>query len=320
MKTKYHSSALALSGFVVLLCAGCVANGARQEVAYERNNQRTATALLAAGDADSLAAAALLGQWPKADAAERLTLISRAVAAAPDRPDLIWLNIGACLQVESCDPTPLAAQLHGVDPANGAAWLVFTGRAGKSNDAAVVRKTLVSIATSTRFDTYWNATIVHATHAVLKTKTMDVRSAFTATIGAGAALTIPAYQSIVNACKGESLNDPEVVATCRQVAAVMRHGDTYITEMIGVAIAKRAWPEGSAEYLDAVNARRVAHYRMDADGQIAIHHFWNSQYAAKRLKLMTENKTEQDVNLAEILDAKLSPNPAADWTDRWGRS
>lgn len=29
-------------------------------------------------------------------------LISRAVGAAPDRPDLIWLNIGACMQVESC--------------------------------------------------------------------------------------------------------------------------------------------------------------------------------------------------------------------------
>jgi hypothetical protein len=79
--------------------------------------------------------------------------------------------------------------------------------------------------------------------------------------------------------------------------------------MIGVAIAKRAWPEGSAEYLDAANASRVARYRMDADGKLDLHHFWNSQYVAKRLQLMTDNKTEQEVTLAEILNAKLNPHP-----------
>ena len=312
METRYRSSSLALSGFVALLCAGCAAGGVRQEVTYERNIQRTTTALLAAGDADSLAAAALLGHWPKADPAERLALISRAVAAAPNRPDLIWLNIGVCFQVESCDPTPLAAQLHGVDPANGAAWFVLTGRAGKSSDAAAVRKNLLSIATSTRFDTYWNAMIVHVTNAVLRTHTMDLRAALTATIGVAAGTAIPAYQSIVNACKGASLKDPDAVATCRQVASVMRHGDTYITEMIGVAIAKRSWPEGSAEYLDAVSAKRLAYYRMDTDGNFSRNHYWSSQYFAKRLQLMTENKTEQEVNLAEIVNAKLSPNPSSD--------
>ena len=81
---KDCSLALILSGLVLLLCGGCVADGARQAAAYERNNHRTTTALLAAGDADSLAAAALLGHWPKADPAERLTLISRAVAPVPD--------------------------------------------------------------------------------------------------------------------------------------------------------------------------------------------------------------------------------------------
>jgi hypothetical protein len=39
----------------------------------------------------------------------------------------------------------------------------------------------------------------------------------------------------------------------------MRGGDTYLTEMIGVAISKRAWPEGGAEYVEAVGAIRVAH-------------------------------------------------------------
>lgn len=320
VKARDRSAVLAVCGLVFLLCAGCAANGARQLAAYERNIQRTTAALLAAGDADSLAAASLLRYGPEVDPAERLTLITRAVAAAPERPDLIWLNIAACIQVESCDPAPLAAQLQGVDPANGAAWFVSIGPAGKLNDQAAVRKNMAAIAASTRFDIYWNATIVRVTNAVLRTKTMDLRTAFSATIGVAAAKIIPAYQSIVNACKGESLKDPAVVATCRQVASVMRRGDTYITEMIGVAIAKRAWPEGSAEYIDAASARRVARYRMDTDGKIELHQIWTSRYAAKRLQLMSENKTEQEVILAAIMNAKLSPNPPSGWTDKWGGS
>ena len=100
----------------------------------------------------------------------------------------------------------------------------------------------------------------------------------------------------------------------------MRRGDTYITEMVGLAIAKRAWPEGSAEYLEAISARRVAHYRMDTDGKISLRQIWSPHFTATRLQLMTENKTEQEVNMAEIMNAKLSPTPPAGWTDKWAGS
>jgi hypothetical protein len=59
---------------------------------------------------------------------------------------------------------------------------------------------------------------------------------------------------------------------------------------------------------------------MAADGQIGLHHLWSSGYAAKRLQLMAEKKTEQEVDLAEIMNAKLSPSPPSDWTDKWGGS
>lgn len=305
---------------MAILCAGCASDGVRQQAAYERDIQRIKQSLIAAGDADSLAAAAMLGFGPKADPMQQMTLIARAVEEAPDRPDLVWLHMRLCSQGEGCNPEPLEAQLRALDPGNGAAWLDSIGRAGKRDDVVAVRKYMVAIAASTRFDTYWNATIVHVTNAIVKTHTMNLPTAFVATIGMAAAMAIPAYQTLSNACKGESLHDADVVATCRQVASVMRRGDTYLTEMIGAAIAKRAWPEGSAEYLDAVGARRVAHYRMGADGQIGLHHLWSSRYAAKRLQLMTENKTEQEVDLAEIMNAKLNPNPPSGWTDKWGGS
>jgi hypothetical protein len=119
----------------------------------------------------------------------------------------------------------------------------------------------------------------------------------------------------LNACKGDPLQDPDVLSTCRQVSTVMRGGDTYMTEMVGIAIAKRAWPEGSPTYVDAISARRVAHYRIDADGKISLRRFLFFGFAAKRLQLMTEKTTEQEVILAEILNARRNPDPPSDYTD-----
>ncbi len=145
---------------------------------------------------------------------------------------------------------------------------------------------------------------------------MDLPTALVATIGMASATDVPPYRTIVNACKGDPLLDPDVLRTCRQVSTVMRSGDTYITEMVGIAIAQRAWPEGSPPYVDATSARRVAHYRMDADGKLSVRRFLFSGFAAKRLQLMTEKKSEQEVVLAEILNARRNPDPPANYTER----
>jgi hypothetical protein len=307
------SSTFLLIGLAASLCNGCTTGGPRQQAAYDRKIRRTEQLLIAAADSDSLAAAAMLSIGPTVNPEERLKLIAGAVSKAPDRPDLVWLNIRLCVQVDTCNPEPLEAQLRALDPENGAAWFDSIGRAGGRNDAAAVRKDLSAIATSSRFDIYWNATIVHLTNAILKTHTMDLPTALVDTIGIASGTSVPAYQTILNACKGEPLQDPDLLGICRQVATVMRGGDTYLTEMIGIAIAKRAWPEGSPTYVDAISARRVGHYRMDADGKLSLRRFFFSDYAAKRLQLMTQKKSEQEVVLAEILNAKWNPNPPSDY-------
>ena len=318
MQQMIRSSATILTALVALLSAGCAADGTRQEAAFEQNIQRTKQALVAAGDADSLSAAAMLVERPRDEPLERLALISRAVTAAPDRADLVWLNLQFCSQVNSCDPTPIEAHLHAVDPANGAAWSSSIGRSAKVNDTASVRKIMVAIASAERFDIYWNTMIAHATNAVLKVRTLDSRTALMATIGFAAAMAIPAYQQISNACKGDNLKDPEVVQTCQRVSAVMRRGDTYITEMIGVAIAKRVWPEGGAQYLDAVSARRLAHYRMDMQSKTSVAMIGSDKYAEQHLQLLATHRSEQDVVLAELLGAGLNPNPPTGWIDKAG--
>ncbi len=257
-------------------------------------------------------------EWSGDGASEqRLALISRAVAAAPDRADLIWLNLQLCSPVDSCDPKPLEARLHALDPPNAAAWAWSISRSGKIHDTAAVHADLLAIANSERFDLYWNAIILHTTDAVLKVHTLDSRTALVTAIGFASALDTPPYLQITNSCKGDYLKDPDAVQTCRRVASVLRRGDTYLTELLGTDIAKRAWAAGSAEYQDAVDARRLGYYRI-AMNEKSIPEVFHRKYMEKHLALLATHRTEQEVALAEILGAGLNPTPPSDWTDKIG--
>jgi hypothetical protein len=274
--------------------------------------------LVAAGDADSLAAAALLTVGPTSDPNERMALITRAVSEAPERADLLWLNLRLCSQREGCDTAPLELKLRALDPSNGAAWIDSIGRASKQGDAPALRGALSAIGSSKRFDLYWNATVVHATNAMVRTHELGLSAAFINAAGLSGATVIPIYQPILKACKGDALHDLDWLESCRRVAAVMRNGDTYITEMVGLTLVKQVWPEGSSEYADAVAARRVAHYRMETDGELGVHLMSSSKVAAKRLALMTAKRTEQEVASAVIASVGDSLNPPADYREKWG--
>lgn len=298
-------SAALLTALAAVLLGSCAVRDTGQQVTFENRTARTEADLIAAGDPDSLQAAALVGDG---DPAERLQLIQRAAAAAPERPDITWWQLQLCRRVQSCDPQPIEAHLHALDPGNGAAWSAALDRSGKLKDAATVQTILVAISISERFSVYWNPTIVHTANAVIRTQAMEPKNAFVRAIGVAAAQVIP-YKAITDFCQGRSLERPEVLATCRRLAAVLRHGDTYLTEMVGLVLAKRVWPEGSAEYQAAVNARRVVQYRTDTDNRLTTRKVLDNVWVQNRLQLLAAHDTEQEVVLADITNAGLSPNP-----------
>src|SRR5579859_2447202 len=120
---------------------------------------------------------------------------------------------------------------------------------------------LAAIGNSDRVDIYWTTLIARLSRVTERTKTMSLSEAEVLVIGFLAAQAIPAYAAASNACKGERLQRAEVVEVCRGVAKAFERGDTYITEMIGIAIAKRVWSEDSPEWKAAAEARRVYEYR-----------------------------------------------------------
>lgn len=277
------------------MVAACASEGSGQQAAFEGTLLRTQTALAAAGDADSLAAAAELTDWSRTNESRRFALLTRAATLAPDRADLVWLEIEACRRINTCDSTPFVATLHRLDPDNGAAWASLLDAASERGDAVAINRYLGAIADSKRFDIYWNASIAHLTAAVLKVGTMDASTALTTLIGTEAALALPPYKNISQACKAPATEDARRLNSCRSIATVMRSGDTYLTEMMGIAIAKQVWPESSAEFMDAVAARRLAEYRMRS---VTSPH--TNAEALEYLKLLTTHRAEQEAGLAVI--------------------
>jgi len=299
---------------VACLVSSCGMSGPKQSEAYERLLAKTRAALLAKGDADSLAAAAFLSSGAPTNDGERLSLLARASAMEPTRANLAWLYLQQCIAIDTCDPKPIETRLHSLDPGNAASISGSLSRASQSSEADE-QQYIAAMARSESFDIYWNSTILDLTNARMKVRTMDLPSTVVGTIGHLSAVVLPAYGQLSNFCKGDRLSRPDVLEDCRKLAAVLRRGDTYITEMIGIAIARRVWPENSEEYKDAIGAARIAHYRMEIESKRSATHLRSTADYESYLALLAAHQREQDVFLAEIVSTGLNPNPPSDWQD-----
>jgi hypothetical protein len=268
--------------------------------------ERAIAALSHMTDADSLAAAGLISIGKSSD--QSLPFLARATAAAPDRADLNWLRAMRCAQFPPCDPAPVERRLRELDPTNGAGWWAAMARAGATHDSEGTDAALTAISHSERVDIYWTTLIAHLSRTVAETKKMSLEESEVAVIGYLASQAIPPYQTISTSCKGDRLQQPGVTEVCRGVAKALQNGDTYLTEMIGVAIAKRVWLEDSSEWKAASEERRVYDYRSKLFSKLeqrALTH------PGEYLTLCTQNRREQDVFGAQLTSAGYDPNPPA---------
>jgi hypothetical protein len=269
--------------------------------------EQSIAALKRMTDADSLAAAGLLSVGKHND--ESLPLIERAIAAAPGRTDLIRLQAEVCAKVGSCDLVSIQSRLREVDPSNAAGWVGVLVRANSSNDEEAKDAALVAIGHSDRFDIYWTVLTSRLSEAVIQVHKMSPQEAVVTVVGHQAAEPIPGYEAAAGACKGDRLQRAAVNEACRGVARAFQQGDTYLTEMIGVAIAMSVWPEDSPEWQAAAEARRVYDYRSKLWLKLDVE---DSAHTEKYLVLCSKYRREQDLWLAQIIAAGWNPNPPRD--------
>lgn len=281
----------------------------------QRHFNQAVTGLAQRTDADSLAAAGVLSPMTQRRNEDMAyALLVRAVAAAPERADLVWLSIQVCQDVPACDPEPEVERLRVLDPSNGAGWLNAVARANASDDEAAKTVALSQLARTERVDIYWTTLIVHLTRALADTHQVPLYQALTDVIGVVGARAIPAYMPIVSLCKGERLDNDEVLQDCRRVASAFEQGDIFITEIIGLVIAQRVWPTDSPQWKAAAEQLRASRYRTRTGSNYALDTWLHARWAQEYLSLCEQNRREQDVLLAEIIRAGKSPDPPPDWT------
>ena len=278
----------------------------------QRLAKAAANVLKKSNDADSLAAAAVM-LW-ESDSRVALSLLERSTALAPDRPEYAWLQLLACAQSTTCDPKPLEARLLALAPRNGAASMVALSIADKANDDAARIAALEQLGRSDRVDIYWTL-ISRMGPAVAETRKMTLLEAVTAVIGKVIAVALPTYAPFSNSCKGDRLNSERVVQLCRDAAHALMRGDCLVTEMVGVAVAKRVWPQGSPEWKAALDARRLYSFRSRNWQESGCCETQNDASTREYLRLLATYPREQDVFKAQMIAHGIETDPPADWVD-----
>jgi hypothetical protein len=298
----------------LLFAAGCATTDAAKAVRNQARLQVLQTELIARGDPDSLAASALFALvLSRADNRKPYELAARAAYAAPKRPDLALEQLQFCQDVPSCDSAALEAHLREMDPENGISWTYALLRADLANDETAMRQARAGLARAERIDWYWTEIVSHLTAAASGRAGFDASDAMINVIGIEAAF--PAIlRPVSDACSTRAIQQPDVLAQCRQIAAAFRHADTILFESFGCRLAARLWPEGSGERAEIAAARRVLHYQTQL--QTRYNAKINSAAGVQIFAaLFAQYPTEQAAFRALYVRLGLDPDPPADWID-----
>jgi hypothetical protein len=279
----------------------------------ELQTERVAHALSEHQDADSRAAAALL-RVAQSRKTVSLALLDSAAQAAPDRADIAWLHLQACVALEDCDPRPLEDQFRNLDPGNAVASFGSLSRATLAGDEAAIDQSLAAIAHARYARLYWTTLQSRLAPVLAGTREITSSDAIVRVIGALAVVAIPSFKSISEGCKGAVLDRDERRDVCRAVSGTLQRSDTYLVEMIGISIALRAWPPDSTEHRAALEARRVCEYRMHVVNDIDAHRPAFAR-ADSYLRQLGKSSGEQDLFVAQIIAARRGPNPPDGWTE-----
>jgi len=291
------------------LLLGCASAPKTSAGKTELHIKQAVALLVKSTDADSLAVAALLSLESKSDRA--WPLIQKAVAKAPDRAELVWLQIEICRNTNHCDSAPLESRLQSLDGGNGFGWTGSLARATASKDDAARLAALEAIGKSKRFNIYWTSLNARLSLAAVKTKALTFLEASRIIAAGLASQVLPAYGQLTASCRGEQLNDAELLSACRGIASALEQGDTYLTEMIGVQIAQTVWPEESPQWQAAAQDRRIYEYTSarwaKVTGGLA-----EATMAERYLLLCAQYQREQDIWRAQLIDAGENPDPPAE--------
>jgi hypothetical protein len=285
------------------------------QVQQEARLRQLQSELAARGDPDSLAASAVFaGELSGSAGGASLELAARAVAGAPGRADLAFLQLQLCESTPECDAAPLETRQQRLDPENGIGWSYSLVRADRANDGVAWRRARDGLAHSKRVELYLHQIVSRLAGAAAGKAGFDFSAVALELLSIESAFT-PAFEPVSRACSVRDIQQPEVLGQCRQIAAAFRNADTGLLEAYGSTLALRLWPADSVEGQAIATERRGLRYRVELSTRYAAK--VNSPQARKTLAmLITRYPTEQTAYRALFVGLGVSPDPPANWTDQ----
>jgi len=259
------------------------------------------------GNADELAASALMGWGTDVRSSQALAQIQRAVKSEPERPELMWLQVRICQEVPGCEPESVEAQLRKLDPGSGAVWLGALARAQARRDARTEDQILEVMTKASHFNVYWTTLIARLTPPVSRSPVATnvpqpaptpLTNALNSTIGYLSRMTTQAFIPLSNACDAQQVREPGRRVRCDRIAQILQKSDTTLAEGFGLGIAQRMAVPNSAVYMQILGKINTLSHQNQTSGSIVAAQVEKEKFSNQMLKLMAESKREQDVSKA----------------------
>ena len=311
-----HTLALSLALATLLACNHAPGSDGPD---LKRKEQRATATLRTHTDAASLAAAAVLeyADLP----AEALSLAHRT-ALATDQPEWAWLDLSMCTHAPACDPLPAELRFQQLDPDNGAGWLGALQRAYDLHDDAGVDAALAAIGKTSQVNMFDAPLTVQLTRVMANTGDLALPIALMLVIGAPRGGPPHVFMDALHACQEDALKRPGRPDACRAAAVSFQNGDSYLSEITGIAMASGAWPADSPQYRAAEAASRVNRYRTHQ--LLKAHNLFlpilpSLKQAREYLDLLSRYPRSADMMAAQLAALHMDPTPPPDWKPKASR-
>ncbi len=262
--------------------------------------------------------------------ASRGALLRGAAKSAPDDALVQWFWANANEQDSGCstaDPCPDRAHaLARLQPDNGAAWMPVFDAASKAHDAAAADTALGRMAMATRWDGVFGESLkawmeVYARYPVPPNEPADAMKLdqqgrnFEMAMAASAAIAIPRYHPLVDACTREKM--PTVAAVrsndCAMIGRLMmNHGNDQLTRLIGRPVLR-----GSGQYTkgDLIAARDFM-WLTEQRYKLSAAHAKDQDWFKDDMPVWLATWDEMAVTRSELQRAGIALSPPADWQPR----
>jgi hypothetical protein len=316
--------------FSAMLCVLLAPNThARADVKHLQSDEATEIAyLIRRGTADSLATASLLAHLTQVSDDERAPgapappdpaqLIERALSVAPNRPELVWLQLRDCESRRCADEARIAARLKEIDADNGLAWLGDLN-AAQSKSPEEVTRVIEQVGRAPGPRVYWNRLIVMMFDALTHHDRTEPPTAITQhaddrlmhVTGVLAAVDAPAFRPLAYACRPGEFVAAGRRAACESAMARLEASDAVVTHLVRLSVLETWWPASTPEGAALRAERSQRRYLTVASNRVRKGHADSD--AQTRVGAMRHLKTEEDVERAVLAGFHEPLERPADW-------